>query len=190
MASSCAAILKTGKNKGSQCPNKAKPGSTFCGVHNKGTTLSLSTEKVPSTKKPVTKKAIAATTTKTDYKKLMKLLPQKKIGPELIKLDDGINLITFLLNKEGPFTIDTGIVEHNIFLDKDDYEELMEEELTDEITIGEQGKKINIKDVEKLFKHINKLFEFIAESKGSGRSYFYEGHEEYDDSSAYLAWGS
>jgi hypothetical protein len=104
-------------------------------------------------------------------------------------LIDSIDFVVHLLSKKGKIIIHTGVIEHNIFLDDKDYEGIEEEELLDAIIIGEEGRPINAKDISQLSSRLRELFCFIEKSKGSGRSYFFEGFTD-EGSLVSICWGT
>jgi hypothetical protein len=89
--------------------------------------------------------------------------------------------IYMLLEKvEGPVKINTCLLYHNIFIkNTDDYP-------SDFIMIGEEGRKITIKDCRKLKRIIEKMIETYY---SNGRSYWYEG-AEMNDGVVVICWGS
>ena len=51
-----------------------------------------------------------------------------------------------------------GIIVHNFFLDKKDLKKLAEDEITDEITIGQEGKPTSLQDVDNFLGIMNNVY--------------------------------
>lgn len=88
-----------------------------------------------------------------------------------------------MLDREGPFVIDTKIAAHNI--DLDDGNDWLDK---DKITIGQDGQKVTKTDLCDFLTAVQKYGETPVFN--NGRSYWFEGVKQYDRKSFRFIWGS
>lgn len=92
--------------------------------------------------------------------------------PDVFVINKTIDMIKELVGKNGPVTINTGIYARDSEYQEEDPEVFDPE--NDIIEIGKEGKRITIRDIEKLMSHIKSQFNTL-EKNNFGYSYFFEG---------------
>ena len=108
-------------------------------------------------------------------------------------MEASIELSTFLIGifgKKGPITVNTGIAQHNLFLEEDlgeeEYNKLLEE---DEIEIGNKAKKINKSDLRAFLETLKSRRN--QDVFHNDRTYIFEGITKDEKSGTYwVDWGS
>ncbi len=92
---------------------------------------------------------------------------------EILKLSSNI------VGRSGPIKIDSGVYEHNLFLEE-------HEKLCDVRVLGEVGRKVTFDELINLLSELNN----IIDNFNDGRSFCFEGIYKISDNHFAFEWGS
>lgn len=95
------------------------------------------------------------------------------------------------VGKEGPFYIDCGIIDHNLFISQELYDKLHETGTNDTFQIGKAGQKLELEDILSTFRAVSKHKLLCEVQECGNRSYFHEGFRvSKDGKTIEMRWGS
>ncbi|WP_113905741.1 hypothetical protein [Aliidiomarina celeris] len=100
---------------------------------------------------------------------------------DLNVVSEVLSLAQELVGKQGPIELNTGIYDHNIFLEEDRSAE-------DIVVLGEDKSEITFAQLIELFEQLDSLVDDLSDE--TERSYFFEGITKNSATSYSFNWGS